>query len=249
MSSTTSRMPRCGVSRTGGRRRGATAFARALTLPAVLMALSGGAGALPMGHQDSWMLMLDATPSARSLSVNYAVAQTWAPGVTLRRWDEPAAHGASVVRESAGVSLTHRLHRWNLPHAQANLWLVGDAGQLRQGGGHGRAAGQGGYGALAFMADYETTRVYVGGSLKLLRGEDSLRHDVARFRTGFSFWEADYEDTQPWLIVEAERTSYSPGAMHESTKFTPMLRLINRRWFVELGVNRDGGMFNLMFNH
>jgi hypothetical protein len=99
------------------------------------------------------------------------------------------------------------------------------------------------------MADYETTRVYVGGSMKLLRGEDSLRHDVARVRTGFSFWEADYEDTQPWLIVEAERTNYSPGAMRESTKFTPMLRLINRRWFVELGVNRDGGMFNLMFNH
>ena len=120
------------------------------------------------------MLMLDSTPAARSVSVNHAVAQTWAPGVTLQRWEEPAAHGATLLRESAGLSLTHRLHRWNLPQAQANLWLVGEAGQLRRAGGHGRSAGEGGYGALAFMADYETTRVYAGSSLKLLRSGGGL---------------------------------------------------------------------------
>lgn len=234
--------PRC---KGGSARRG---LPGALLL-AALLAVPGAASALPMGHYESWMLMLDSTPSSRSFSANYAVAQTWAPGVTLRRWDEPAAHGASVVREAAGLSLTHRLHRWNLPHAQANLWLVGDAGQLRRGGGHGLTAGQGGYGALAFMADYETTRVYFGGSLRGLRGEDGLRHDVARFRTGFSFWEAEYEGIQPWFLVEAERTRYSAGSMREGTQYTPMLRFIHRRWFVEAGVNRSGGMFNLMFNH
>lgn len=213
------------------------------------MALHGPASALPMGHYESWMLMLDSTPSTRSLAANYAVAQTWAPGGVLRRWEEPVAHGASLLRESAGLSLTHRLHRWNLPHAQANLWLLGDAGQLRRAGGHGRSSGTSGYGAAAFMADYETTRVYFGGSLKALRGEDSLRHDVARVRTGFSFWEAEYEGIQPWLLIEAERTRYSAGSMQEGTLLTPMLRLIHRRWFIELGINRDGGMFNLMFNH
>ncbi len=218
-------------------------------LAAAALALPGTAAALPMGHYESWMLMLDSTPSTRSLGLNYAVAQTWAPGAVLRRWDEPAAHGASVLRESAGLSLTHRLHRWNLPHAQANLWLVGDAGQVRRAGGHGRTAGDSGYGAVAFMADYETTRVYFGGSLKALRGEDSLRHDVARVRTGFSFWEAEYEGIQPWLLIEAERTRYSPGSMQEGALLTPMLRFIHRRWFVEIGVNRDGGMFNLMLNH
>jgi hypothetical protein len=109
-------------------------FLRALSgpgLPALLaaaaLALHGTASALPMGPYESWMLMLDSTPSTRSLGLNYAVAQTWAPGAVLRRWEEPAAHGASVLRESAGLSLTHRLHRWNLPHAQANLWLLGAA--------------------------------------------------------------------------------------------------------------------------
>lgn len=228
---------------------GLSSIAPALAFAALALAFCGRASALPMGHYESWMFMLDGTPAARSLAANYAVAQTWAPGVTLRRWEEPAAHGATLLRESAGLSLTHRLHRWNLPHAQANLWLVGEAGQLRRAGGHGRAAGEGGYGALAFMADYETTRVYSGGSLKLLRSEGGLRHDVVRLRTGFSFWEPEYEGTQPWLIVEAERTRYSVGSMREGTRLTPMLRLIHRRWFVEAGVNRDGGMLNLMFNY
>ena len=218
-------------------------------LAAATMALHGQASALPMGHYESWMLMLDSTPSTRSLAANYALAQTWAPGGVLRRWDEPAAHGMSLLRESAGLSLTHRLHRWNLPHAQANLWLQGEVGQVRRAGGHGRTAGDSGYGAAAFMADFETTRVYFGGSVKALRGEDGLRHDVARVRTGFSFWEAEYEGIQPWLLLEAERTRYSAGSMREATLLTPMLRFIHRRGFVELGVNRDGGMFNVMFNH
>jgi hypothetical protein len=222
-------------------------------LPALLigatMALHGPASALPMGHYESWMLMLDSTPSMRSLAANYAVAQTWAPGAVLRRWEEPAAHGASLSRESTGLSLTHRLHRWNLPHAQANLWLLGDAGHLRRAGGHGQTASSSGYGAIEFMADYETTRVYFGGSVRALRGEDSLRHDVARARTGFSFWEAEYEGIQPWLLIEAKRTRYSAGSMQEGTLLTPMLRFIHRRWFIELGVNSEGGMFNLMFNY
>ncbi|MBU6270684.1 MAG: hypothetical protein KGQ67_05215 [Betaproteobacteria bacterium] len=218
-------------------------------LVAATMALHGTASALPMGHYESWMLMLDSTPSMRSLATNYAVAQTWALGAVMRRWEEPAAHGASLSRETMGLSLTHRLHRWNLPHAQANLWLVGDAGRLRRAGGHGQTASDGGYGAVEFMADYETTRVYLGGSVRALRGEDGLRHDVARARTGFSFWEAEYEGIQPWLLIEAKRTRYSAASMQEGTLLTPMLRFIHRRWFIELGVNRDGGMLNLMFNY
>jgi hypothetical protein len=220
------------------------------TLTAAALSLAAGAAlALPMGPEDSTMLMLDSTPQTRSLGLNHAITGTWAPGATLRRWQEPVAEGASLLRESAGLSLTHRLQRWNFPHAQANLWLVGDAGQLRRAAGPRGVASAGSYAALSFMADYETTRMYLGGSLKALRGQGGLRHDIARVRTGFSFWEAEYEDTQPWFIVEAERTRYSAGAMREGTLVTPMLRFINRRYFVELGVNRDGGMFNLMFNH
>lgn len=229
--------------------RASTGAGRSVLLAATTFALHGPASALPMGHYDSWMLMLDSTPSMRSQAANYAVAQTWAPGAVLRRWEEPAAHGTSLLRESTGLSLTHRLYRWNMPHAQANLWLLGDAGQLRRAGGHGQAASDSGYGAVEFMADYETTRVYFGGSIRALRGEDSLRHDVARVRTGFSFWEAEYEGIQPWLLIEVKRTSYSAGSMREGALLTPMLRFIHRRWFIELGVNSEGGMFNLMFNY
>jgi hypothetical protein len=215
---------------------------------------STAALALPMASEGSFMAMVDLhSAGERDAAVNYAVTGRDALGVMATRWHEPVLHAGIHARkherESVGLTYTRLVHRWNLPHAQANLWLLGDAGRLRRAGGHGQTASDSGYAAVEFMGDYETTRVYLGGSFRALRGEDSLRHDVARVRTGFSFWEAEYEGIQPWLLMEAKRTRYSAGAMPEGTVLTPMLRFIHRRWFIEFGVNRNGGMFNLMFNY
>jgi hypothetical protein len=85
------------------------------------------------------------------------------------RWHEPVLHAGVHARkherESVGLTYTRLVHRWNLPHAQANLWFVGTVGQAR---GHGWA-GSRRFWSPAVMADYETTRIYFGGSLKALR--------------------------------------------------------------------------------
>jgi hypothetical protein len=55
-------------------------------------------------------------------------------------------------------------------------------------------------------------------------------------RAGFSFYEANYDETQPWIIVEARRMSMVSNAY----EVTPMLRLIHNRFFIEAGANLDG---------
>ena len=71
-----------------------------------------------------------------------------------------------------------------------------------------------------------------------------VNHDFASVRAGFSFYEVDYEETQPWLIVEARRMR----GLSEKIEVTPMLRLISNRYFVELGVsNTKQGRFNFMY--
>jgi len=60
-----------------------------------------------------------------------------------------------------------------------------------------------------------------------------------------SFYEVEYEETQPWLIIEAKRERYSASA---KDTITPMLRLIHKRYFVEVGRNRDGAMLNFVLN-
>ena len=49
---------------------------------------------------------------------------------------------------------------------------------------------------------------------------------------------------QPWLILEARRMRGLSG----KTEITPMLRFIDKRYFVEVGVNNmKQGRFNFMY--
>jgi copper chaperone CopZ len=50
-------------------------------------------------------------------------------------------------------------------------------------------------------------------------------------RGGFSLYEVDYDEIQPWLIVEARRMR----GLSDKTEITPMVRLIHNRYFVEFG--------------
>jgi hypothetical protein len=132
------------------------------------------------------------------------------------------------------------LQRWNLPDAQANFWLIAGAGSVRAQ----ERAGSETLGTIGVLADYETTRLYAAAGMKVMRA-GNLRHDTAYTRAGFSFYEVEYEDVQPWFILEAKRERYA----HDSKqRVTPMLRFIHRRYFVEVGRNTDATMVNFMLN-
>ena len=57
-----------------------------------------------------------------------------------------------------------------------------------------------------------------------------VNNDYAAVRAGFSFYEAEYDEPQPWLIVEARRMR----GLSDQVEVTPMLRVITRNYFVEL---------------
>ncbi len=214
------------------------------TVSGLVLVLAPAAHALPMASEGGVMAMIDTHSSGeRDAAVNYAVTGRDALGVMAARWHERVLHAGvhpqHHERESAGLTYTRLVQRWNLPQAQANLWFVGSVGRVQ---GHGWA-GSRSFWSPAVKADYETTRVYAGAGVEPKRG-DGLRHDTAWLRAGFSFYEVDYEQVQPWFIVEAKRTRDVGGARRE---LTPMLRLIHRGVFVELGRNREGTQFNLMW--
>ena len=212
---------------------------------AALLGCAPAAFALPMASEGSWMTMADFNSGGeRDIAVNFAVTGRDAIGVMATRWEEPVHHGGlhqqHHERESVGLTYTRLVHRWNLPHAQANLWFVGAAGRVR---GHGWR-GERSFWSPSVMADYETTRLYLGAGLEPKRGDSGLRHDTAWLRAGFSLYEVDYEQVQPWFIVESKRVRYASATRNE---LTPMLRLIHRGLFVEIGRNREGTQFNVMW--
>jgi hypothetical protein len=204
--------------------------------------------AAPMGFKDSTMLMVDASPNWREVSANYALTSKDAFGVqklSMRSDDK------LLTRDSASLTYTRLAKRWNLPHAQANVWLFANAGQVTGND----FAGSATLLSPGIQMDYETTRVYLAGTVKLIRASaasnsanapsTSIRHDELSLRTGFAFTEADYEEPQPWLIVEARRMKN----LSEKTEITPMLRVIHNRYFVEAGYSNQKQLrFNVMFN-
>ena len=215
------------------------------------LAATGPAHALPMASQGYTMVMGEAEDGSAKLSANYALTARDAVGLATARFDS-LAHGAAAMhssREYAALTYTRLLHRWNLPDAQANVWFVGQAGGLR---GQGLAGGTRTLLSPAVLADWETTRLYVGGGAQLMRAGD-WRRQSAYARTGFSFYEVEYEQVQPWLLLEVRRDRETipraSGAAHEAakTEWMPMLRLIHRRWFLELGARRGNAHLGFMW--
>lgn len=202
----------------------------------LLSCAAGAAQSAPMGFRDSWMSMGEFSAEYRELTVNKALTTTDAVGGTVLQMR--SSDGARAL-DNQELTYTRLLKRWNLPSAQANAWFIGGIGQTTERGRPDAIATL----SPGFQLDYETTRVYSALYARAYRGE-GLRHHVAAVRAGFSFFEADYDEVQPWLIVEARRMSY----VSDATEITPMLRLIHKRFFVEAGANTDGRpRFNFMY--
>ena len=187
---------------------------------ASLSALSG-----PMGFKESWMSMGDVSPNWQEVFVNYALTARDAAGASalvMRSDDE------TKTRQFTEAIYTRLIRRWNMPESQANIWFIGGVGNITGNDFSGSKT----MASPGIQVDYETTRIYVSATSRLYRAQ-GLNHDFASARAGFSFYEVDYDQTQPWFILEVRRMR----GLTDKTEVTPMLRLIHNRYFVELGVN------------
>jgi len=201
----------------------------------VLAAAAGTAVAAPMGFKGSWMAMGDFGPNWQEAWANHAITARDAVGAGAIRM---RSDDGRTTRTLAEVNYTRLLQRWNLADAQANVWFFIGAGTIGGNDFEGTRAAV----APGLQVDYETTRVYLSATARLYRAE-RINHDFASTRAGFSFYEADYDEVQPWFIVEARRMR----GLSDKTEITPMLRLIHNRFFVELGVsNSRQARFNFM---
>ena len=201
---------------------------RLWTLLIISLIASLTAHAAPMGFKDSWMTMGDFSKTYRELTANYALTPRDGIGVTSTYMQTNNKSQSQINNE---LSYTRLVKRWNMPEAQANIWFIGGIGETRGNYFSGTKATV----SPGIQADYETTRLYASANARIYIA-DGITNNIVSARTGFSFYEANYEETQPWLIVEARRMS-----MVSSTfELTPMLRLIHNRFFVEAGANFHG---------
>lgn len=190
----------------------------------------------PMGFKDSWMAMGDISPNWQEVFVNYALTARDAAGATALSM---RSDNGTKTRQVTEATYTRLVKRWNMPEAQANIWFLGGIGNITGNDFSGSKT----LVSPGVQVDYETTRVYVSATARLYRAE-GINHDFASARAGFSFYEADYDQTQPWFILEVRRMR----GLTDKTEVTPMLRLIHNRYFVEFGVNNSSqARMNFMY--
>jgi hypothetical protein len=183
------------------------------------------ASAAPMSFKGSSMVMGDFSRNWQEVWANHAVTARDAIGAgTLRMRSDDG----SKTRQLTELNYTRLVSRWNLAAAQANVWFFMGAGGMRGNDFAGTRTAL----APGLQVDYETTRLYGAATARLYRAGD-VRHDTATLKAGFSFYEADYDEVQPWLVLEARRMR----GLSVKTELTPLLRLIHNRFFVEVGVN------------
>ena len=199
--------------------------------PALLLAgaaLASPAIAAPMGFKDSWMSMGDLGTNWREVYANYAVTPWDAFGVANTYMRSDDKHNTLDLTD---VTYTRLVHRWNTSDAQTNLWFVTGLGEAQV---HGQTAGEHLMFSPGTQFDYETRRIYFAATARLYRAQ-GIDHDYGSVRGGFSFYETEYDETQPWFVLEARRMH----DLSDKTEVTPMLRLINKGYFVEAGINNS----------
>lgn len=195
--------------------------------------------AAPMGFEGSVMTMGDFNQNWREAGFNYAITSRDALGLTHLEF---RSNNHKDKREVDMLNYTRLLSRWNLTDAQSNLWLFMGIGEIR-GSADNQSIDSKFIASPGFQFDYETTRIYYAATHKLYRASN-LNHDTTSIRAGFSFYEADYDKTQPWFILETKYTNQ----ISDKIEVIPMLRLINKNIFVEGGVNNSGQpRLNLMY--
>jgi len=195
--------------------------------------------AAPIGFEGSVMTMGDFNQNWREAGFNYAITSRDALGLTHL---ELRSDDGKDKRQVDTLNYTRLLSRWNSTDAQSNLWLFMGLGEVR-GSIDNKSIVSKVIASPGLQFDYETRRIYFAATHKLYRASN-LNHDTSSIRAGFSFYEADYDQTQPWFILETKYTNQ----ISDKIEVIPMLRLINKNIFVEGGVNNSGQpRLNLMY--
>jgi hypothetical protein len=198
-----------------------------------LVLLANAASALPVGFKDSWMTMGEISKDFSDVAMVYTFDQKAAligAGVTFK-WQPSPAQSRRI--NMAEAELAYRIARWNMPEAQANIYLQGGLGSA----GSNFFTGRQTVGLVGIQIDYETRRIY-----SALKWHGSYAKDFDYTRTslsgGFSFYKTEYDEWQPWLILEATRVGASAK---DATEYTPYVRFIHKTLFIEAGAPFKSG--------
>lgn len=220
------------------------------------------ASALPMSYAGSTTVGIDVDPHWSTTWFTRALDRRNGLGMSLQVLPGNASHAGDAVHSDESFALmdaTRLLKRWNMPKAQANVWLFGGVGVYRAGGSDGSAAashlhwhgGTQGSGtdpdatspALRIAArpgmqvDIETTRLRLEGRGQLFVAP-GVQRPLLSATAGAALTPPTYDGIQPWLELQLRAM---PGVA-DQLELIPKLRLLHQRLVLEIGYSSLGSV-------
>lgn len=191
--------------------------------------------------RDITMFMFAAAPDAQMAEVAHGFRADLSIAAGQSRY---LSDDESIERRYTTLQANWLAHRHYGRDGIANAYLYGGPlvarGSAYDEGGS-RSGVHGG-----FWMDYETRRVYTRLSTHLYHAGGQTQA-VTTAQALWAPYAADYEDIALWFGLQAERRS----TLSDATQITPLVRLFQRRWWVDVGVSvnsqhRGDGFVNVM---
>jgi len=205
----------------------------------LLACLPVGAWAKPIAFARGSTVMAEyGAGTMNEIQAFYAPRYWWSAGaswLSLQSEDDRTQRHIELAR----INLLAR--RWNLPGAQANVFVWG---------GLGRATGNDFAGSTlardaGLQFDVETRRLYAALRSDLQESAH-YSHRIDTLQLGWAPYAHDYDTIATWLVVQSRRYT---GGLVEGTETAFLLRFFKGNTWVEAGATRDGKLQAMaMFN-
>ena len=188
--------------------------------------LAAPLAARPVSYPGGVTVMQELDPMMGSVLLHYTPNRHYSVGARYLKMRE---EGANL----GGAQATWLVNRWNMPEAQANLYVTGMAGAAWR---DGETARPGGF--VEAQADWENRRVMLMGMARLTHAERIGTSDMQMGRIGWAPYEGDYGDAHLWLFAQVMRDSASRDEVQPAL----VARIFYRTVLVEAGVTDRGGL-------
>lgn len=156
-------------------------------------------------------------------------------------WLELQSEDGSTQRHITYLRGNLLAKRWNLPSAQANVFVWG---------GLGRATGNDFDGSdlarnVGLQLDYETRRVY-GAFRSDLQESDHFSHRIDTLQLGWAPYKHDYNTLATWFVLQGRQYT---GDLFDGTETALLVRFFKGGTWIEVGATTDGKLQAMaMFN-
>lgn len=134
-----------------------------------------------------------------------------------------------------GLQANYLAKRWNMPKAQANIYVksalgvaYSDAGAFD---GETQAAG-----FIGFAADWENRRFFTSYENRATEAGDIDSFFMQKARIGVAPYIGDYGDFHTWFMLQLE---HEPESRDHFT-LTPLVRVFKDKYLGEFGISEDG---------